>query len=68
MNENNNKDSLTQERINLRNRMVGYINNNEHIDSKTIMIETNEDIFNNAMNKNIYNDLEVILQKSNEKI
>jgi hypothetical protein len=68
MNENNNKDSLTQERINLRNRMVGYIHNNEHIDSKTIMIETNEDIFNNAMNKNIYNDLEVILQKSNEKI
>ena len=67
MNENNNKDVLSHERINLKDRMVDYINNG-HIDSNTFIIETKEDIFNRAMNKNIYNELEDILQNSNEKI
>ena len=48
--------------------MIDYINNNEYIDSNIIIKETKEDIFKNAMNKKIYNELEDILQKSNEKI
>ena len=49
--------------------MINYINNkHKHINSNTIIIETKEDIFNSAMNKNIYNELEDILQNSNEKI
>ena len=68
LNDNNNKDILSNERINLKYRMIDYINNNEYIDSNIIIKETKEDIFKNAMNKKIYNELEDILQKSNEKI
>jgi len=68
MNDNNNKDIFSQERINLKNRMIDYINNNEHTDYNTKIIQTKEDIFNSAMNKQIYNDLELILKHSNEKI
>ena len=72
MNENNNKESLSEERINLRNRMVNY-NNKVSIDTPNIIdtsnsIESKELLFNNAMNKNIYSDLEKILKISNETI
>jgi hypothetical protein len=67
MNENNNKETLSEERINLRNRMSEYINN-VVIDTPNIFIESKEEIFNNAMNKNIYSDLEKILDVSNETI
>jgi hypothetical protein len=68
MNENNNKDSLSNERIHLRNRMMEYINNNVFIDIRNIIVESKEEIFNNAMNKNIYSELEKILKLSNEQI
>lgn len=68
MNENNNKDIMSYERINLRNKMISYINNQDQVDNRNIIIETKEDIFKRAMNKDIYNELEDILQKSNEKI
>ena len=67
MNENNNKDILSYERINLKNRMIDYINNNDFKDYRNI-IESKDEIFNNAMNKNIYKDLEEILKLSNEQI
>ena len=68
MNENNNKDSLSNKRIHLRNRMMDYINNNVFIDMRNIIVESKEEIFNNAMNKNIYSELEKILKLSNEQI
>ena len=68
MNENNNKDIKSNERINLRNRMIDYINNNNYIEDQDIKVETRDEIFNNAMNKNIYNDLEIILKLSIECI
>jgi hypothetical protein len=66
MNENNNKEVMSNERIHLRNRMMDYINNNVFIDTKNSILESKEEIFNNVMNKNIYNDLETILKLSNE--
>ena len=68
MNENNNKDSLSDKRIHLRNRMINYINNNKFIDYRTDIIETKDTILISAMNKNIYSDLEKILKLSNEQI
>ena len=68
MNQNNNKETLSEERINLRNRMMDYINNNEFIETRNIIVESKDEIFNNAMNKNIYSALEQILKLSNEKL
>ena len=48
--------------------MIDYINNNNYIEDQDIKVETRDEIFNNAMNKNIYNDLEIILKLSIECI
>ena len=57
---------MSNDRIHLRRRMMDYINNNVFIDTKNSILESKEEIFNNVMNKNIYNDLETILKLSNE--